>query len=226
MGLYSHRGTVFNAATVDWARVLQSGNSQVDRITRNVLERLRSIGIRIHGPFPGLCGRLVAVEGSQVELYPDTSALPEQTNLSFRWTVSTGVAQSLQNSTLIVHLPPGTTPVTITVTVTGPGLPCKGFGTFTFTPITVAQAEWIEFICALKSLVIGAERTKKALIGGERANPFFVDPLFDPLDPDQPFFTAADLRLPDRATVAGMQRTSELALAAISKLNGLLQKRS
>ena len=125
MGLYSHRGTVFNAATVDWARVLQSGNAQVDRITRNVLERLSPIGIWIRGPFPGLCSRLVAVEGSQVEFYADTSALPEQTNLSFQWTVSTGKAQSLQNSTLIVHLPPGTAPVTITVTVTARDFPAR-----------------------------------------------------------------------------------------------------
>jgi hypothetical protein len=41
MGVYTNRGTVFAAATVDWARVLASNNA-VDRITRNVIERLQS----------------------------------------------------------------------------------------------------------------------------------------------------------------------------------------
>ena len=41
LGLYTRGGTVFNAATVDWARVLASGvEPVVERITRNVLERL------------------------------------------------------------------------------------------------------------------------------------------------------------------------------------------
>jgi hypothetical protein len=40
MGVYTAAGTVFNAAVVDWARVLQDGESNVDRITRNVLARL------------------------------------------------------------------------------------------------------------------------------------------------------------------------------------------
>jgi hypothetical protein len=41
MGAYTRGGTVFNAATTDWARVLARGTSPaVDRITRNVLDRL------------------------------------------------------------------------------------------------------------------------------------------------------------------------------------------
>jgi len=41
LGLYTRGGTVFNAATVDWARVLASGaEPAVERITRNVLDRL------------------------------------------------------------------------------------------------------------------------------------------------------------------------------------------
>jgi hypothetical protein len=39
MGLYTNTGTIFTAATVDWARVLASGqDSHVERITRNVLD--------------------------------------------------------------------------------------------------------------------------------------------------------------------------------------------
>jgi hypothetical protein len=41
MGLYRRGGTVFNAATTDWARVLAGGTAPaVERITRNVLDRL------------------------------------------------------------------------------------------------------------------------------------------------------------------------------------------
>ncbi|MGC9665763.1 N,N-dimethylformamidase beta subunit family domain-containing protein [Planosporangium sp. 12N6] len=41
MGLHTDHGTVFTAATTDWARVLGSGRSPVvERITRNVLDRL------------------------------------------------------------------------------------------------------------------------------------------------------------------------------------------
>jgi hypothetical protein len=41
MGLFQRHGTVFNAATTDWARVLTDGRSPVvEHITRNVLHRL------------------------------------------------------------------------------------------------------------------------------------------------------------------------------------------
>jgi hypothetical protein len=41
MGLYRDNGTVFTAATTDWARVLAGGTSPaVDQITRNVVDRL------------------------------------------------------------------------------------------------------------------------------------------------------------------------------------------
>ena len=43
MGLYRRGGTVFNAATTDWARVLTEGTSPVvEQVTRNVLDRLSS----------------------------------------------------------------------------------------------------------------------------------------------------------------------------------------
>jgi hypothetical protein len=41
MGIYTNTGTVFTASTVDWARVLAGGQAAVDRITRNVINRLR-----------------------------------------------------------------------------------------------------------------------------------------------------------------------------------------
>jgi hypothetical protein len=41
MGLYANTGTVFTAATVDWARVLIYGQITVDQITRNVIRTLQ-----------------------------------------------------------------------------------------------------------------------------------------------------------------------------------------
>jgi hypothetical protein len=41
LGVHSPGGTVFTAATTDWPRVLAGGSPVVDRVTRNVIERLR-----------------------------------------------------------------------------------------------------------------------------------------------------------------------------------------
>ncbi len=41
MGIYTRGGTVFTAATTDWAHGLQNGYPIVDRITRNILDRLK-----------------------------------------------------------------------------------------------------------------------------------------------------------------------------------------
>ncbi len=38
----NNKGTVFNAATTDWSRVLEAGEPRVDQITRNVIKRLGS----------------------------------------------------------------------------------------------------------------------------------------------------------------------------------------
>ncbi|ATQ74147.1 hypothetical protein CR152_06205 [Massilia violaceinigra] len=44
MGIYARKGTVFTAGTIDWAQVLATGHDPVvERITRNVMERLRTL---------------------------------------------------------------------------------------------------------------------------------------------------------------------------------------
>ncbi|MSU34365.1 MAG: twin-arginine translocation signal domain-containing protein [Pedosphaera sp.] len=40
LGLYTRGGTVFTAATTDWSHGLQGGDPAVERITKNILERL------------------------------------------------------------------------------------------------------------------------------------------------------------------------------------------
>ncbi|MGZ4784356.1 MAG: N,N-dimethylformamidase beta subunit family domain-containing protein [Acidimicrobiales bacterium] len=56
MGVYAASGTVFNAAVVDWARVLEAGEPNVERITRTVLARLGGVAVtsRSLTPAPGL----------------------------------------------------------------------------------------------------------------------------------------------------------------------------
>jgi|HubBroStandDraft_2_1064218.scaffolds.fasta_scaffold14485_3 hypothetical protein len=43
MGSYTNGGTVFNAATSDWARVLESGTVGIARLTRNVFDNLAQL---------------------------------------------------------------------------------------------------------------------------------------------------------------------------------------
>ena len=40
LGLYVRGGTVFTVGTTDWAHGLRGGDEVVERITRNVLDRL------------------------------------------------------------------------------------------------------------------------------------------------------------------------------------------
>jgi hypothetical protein len=40
LGVYTQGGTVFTTASTDWAHGLKGGDRIVDRVTRNVLERL------------------------------------------------------------------------------------------------------------------------------------------------------------------------------------------
>jgi hypothetical protein len=40
IGVHSPGGTVFTASTTDWPRVLAGGSPVVDRVTRNVIDRL------------------------------------------------------------------------------------------------------------------------------------------------------------------------------------------
>jgi hypothetical protein len=40
MGLFTNGGTVFTAATTDWARLLGAGHPAVAQITANVVDRM------------------------------------------------------------------------------------------------------------------------------------------------------------------------------------------
>jgi len=46
MGIYTRGGTVFTSGTTDWAHGLRGADPHVERITRNILDRL-SIGDKL-----------------------------------------------------------------------------------------------------------------------------------------------------------------------------------
>ena len=138
MGLYTRGGIVFTAATTDWTRVLIS-NTHVDRITRNVLDRLQSHAVRIVGPL------IPIIIGVTTKFQLDASGLPPQASLAYRWSITGGdaVAHSpLDQLTFEAVMPSSPTPVTVTVEIED-GAGYEAFGTLTFTPLS--QPEYLQF---------------------------------------------------------------------------------
>jgi hypothetical protein len=176
MGLYTYHGTVFNAATTDWARVLHSGdNPVVEKITHNVLKHLRTKSLRILGHSSGLCG-IKPVEGEKFTFYVDISNLINKSNLHYTWTFNGKRVKGNDKSSIKVTMPFPATSVTISVFVND-GTDCPGFASLTFIPLTQQEAAFMEFFCKLRMLI---QRLYIPIVGiGEGKGPF-VDPLYDP----------------------------------------------
>jgi hypothetical protein len=181
IGLYTNNGIAFTAATTDWARVLSSGDEpNVECITRNVLDHLKSRGVRIIGPLPTLCNRYVAVEGQTAKFRVNTAGLPNQGNLHYEWIISNGNGVSLDQPIFKATMPSPPLPVTVTVTITD-GADCLAFGTLTFIPLSHEEFLRTELFCQLLNLAISAEGSRKAVEGTKEGNRLFVDPLWDPI---------------------------------------------
>lgn len=179
MGLYSRAGTVFTAATTDWARVLLSGNSQVDCITRNVLDKLQGRSIRITG-LQNACSRHPVVEGATIQLSVDTTQLSTTSSHTFFWITSAGVHGVTDESTFSLTLPSPPEDVHVTVTVHD-GSFCPTFGTLSFRPMSHRDYEQAQIICRLRDLITSMYRFKRPLEGAPEASRLFVDPLWDPI---------------------------------------------
>jgi len=188
MGLHARRGIVFHAATTDWARVLEAGEPSVDRITRNVLDRLLAVPVRVSGSFPTRCGRPVAVEGEAGTFYVDTSALPPGRALTYRWSVSGGEPGPLDGPSLTLTMPSPRAPVTISVFIDVEGDPAGAFGTFTVVPFTRAEARWLEVRCEVAVITHNVGPTVHATRCGAPQSPVLPASKYDPLDPTAPFF--------------------------------------
>ncbi|HJP95202.1 MAG TPA: N,N-dimethylformamidase beta subunit family domain-containing protein [Pyrinomonadaceae bacterium] len=143
MGLYTRGGIVFTAATTDWTRVLTI-NKHVDRITRNVLNRLKSHAVRIVGPLSS--GDGIPVVQADIKFQVDATNLPNQENLKYKWTISgsAAIAKSpLDQPVFETVMPSAPTPVTVTVEIEN-GAGYEAFGTSTFTPLS--QQDYLQFL--------------------------------------------------------------------------------
>jgi N,N-dimethylformamidase beta subunit-like protein len=185
MGIYTNKGIVFTAATTDWTRVLASGKeTNVDRITRNVLDRLKSRGVRIIGPLPTRCNRFIAVVGTKAKFQVDVSGLPNQGLLKYQWTITdatgTAVNVSTQQASFEAVMSSAPVPTTVSVVVDD-GTICKAFGTITFTPLSAVEAVQAETFCELGHIGSIVGGFKIAVSGVREGNRFFVDPLWDPI---------------------------------------------
>ena len=183
MGLYTRGGIVFTAATTDWTRVL-SGNTHVDRITRNVLDRLRSHAVSIVGPLSddGRRGSPAAC-GTTSRFQIDASRLPDQEGLKYKWSIYSGDAVTqlpLDQPAFAATMPSAPTPVTVTVEIKNDA-GYEAFGTLTFTPLS--EQEYLQFqlwtsLRTLATLVQSAFRDPIAGANEETARLMF--PLWDP----------------------------------------------
>jgi hypothetical protein len=190
MGLYTRGGIVFTAATTDWTRVLTT-NTHIDRITRNVLNRLRSHAVRVVGPLsndgrgrmPVVRCRLPEGSSAAIKFQVDGSQLPNQEGLKYRWSISGGdaVAQSpIDQPTFEVVMPSSPTPVTVTVEIEDAS-GYEAFGTLTFTPLS--QQDYLQFQLwnRLRDLSTLAQSAFKETIAGATADTArLVFPLWDP----------------------------------------------
>jgi hypothetical protein len=191
MGLYANRGIVFTAATIDWARVLPS-NQHVDRITRNILNRLTSKAVRIIGPLSdtGDPPALVCCRGSdedkdaKTRFQVDAAGLSEQQHLKYNWTISGGDAAAqppLNEPVFEAMLPSSPVPVTITVSIEGDS-DFHAFGTLTFIPLSRQEYLQFQLWSRLRELASLAQLPFGEPVAGVGEEPSrLVFPLWDPL---------------------------------------------
>jgi hypothetical protein len=198
MGLYTsdRGGIVFNGATTDWP-CLVARNAEVDRITRNVLDRLRLRAVPILGPLPIRHGRMLAVAGESSRFHVDTAGLPPGSDRRCVWRVTAGAGSQELGAeptagglAIRVPMPPEPVPVTVTVTVTDGDRPVA-FGTLTFVPLSVEED--------LKTDALGLLR--EMVMPGEPSNPL-VHPTAEPASRTWMLYSTGSVRLPwleDRA---------------------------
>lgn len=134
-------GVVFTAGTTDWPRLLAAGNPAVERITRNVLDRLSLPGRRVHTP---ALGRV----GDTVEVWVD-AALTARVD----WRVSRGRVEGTGPRVVLV-LTEGAGPVTVSATVHEDAGPI-GFGTATFQALSATDAAQLDLLAAVRALATG-----------------------------------------------------------------------
>ena len=211
MGCYTSArgGIVFNGATTDWPRLV-GRNAEVDRITRNVLDRLRLRAVPVVGPLPVRHGRMLAVAGEVAHFHVDTAGLPPGTDRRYVWRLTAGSGDgdlgwepvSGEGLTFRASMPPEPRPVTLTVTVMEANRPVA-FGTLTVVPLSAEDALKTEALALLREMVMP----------GEPSNPL-VHPTAEPVSRTWMLYSTGSVRLPWLEERAARLRDAVRALRA------------
>jgi hypothetical protein len=193
MGCYTspRGGIVFNGATTDWPRLVER-NAEVDRITRNVLDRLRLRAVPIVGPLPVRHGRMLAVTGETAHFHVDIAGLPPGPDRRYVWRLTAGSGNGDPGSELVsgdgltfrAAMPPEPNPVTVTITVMEANRPVA-FGTLTVVPLSEEEALKADALALLREMVMP----------GEPSNPL-VHPTAEPGSRTWMLYSTGSVRLP------------------------------
>lgn len=171
MGVYTSAagGIVFQGATTDWPKVV-GRSREVDRITRNVLDRLSLRSVRVLGPLPGRAGRMVAEVDETANFHVDLSPLVATDDLRFRWDVAGAVPNRDNGASLELQMPQtAAVPVTVSVTVSDASGPVA-FGTRTFRPLTREDVLRLEIVTLLREMITAGDPSGSLIM-----------PTFDPV---------------------------------------------
>jgi hypothetical protein len=171
MGIFTtpRGGIVFQGATTDWP-MLVPRNAHVDRITRNVLDRLQLRSVPVLGPLPTRGGRMLAAAGETVSLHADTAHLG-RAGLKCEWRAAGGELAAVDGAAVSIAVAAGGEPVTAWVTVRGADGTPLGFGTHTFLPLTRRESLQVEVCTLLREMVMPSEPSSPLVV-----------PSDDPLD--------------------------------------------
>ena len=156
MGLYisPQGGIVFQGATTDWP-ILVPRNKHVERITRNIVERLRCRNSRGRAA-TGAGGPNARNRGDSVSFHADTAAFAPAPGLEFVWEVAGARMTEANGPCVKVQLPSSVDFVTISVSALRDGKPV-GFGTRSLLPLTAEESLKLEMLINMREMVMSGE---------------------------------------------------------------------
>lgn len=160
-------GVVFTAGTTDWPRVLAAGDPVVDRITRNVLDRLALPVRRLHAP-------ALVRRGTAVDVWVDADG-----PATLDWHTSHGrVDGSAPRATLVA--PDEGATVTLSATVSHEGRRVA-FATRTVTVLEDADAAQLDLLTAVRALLAATPPDPHPAEPPGPGNHSLADPQWDAL---------------------------------------------
>jgi hypothetical protein len=144
-------GIVFQAATTDWPLVA-AGDPTVERITRNVLDRLSHRSVPILGPYPLLAGTPRATAGAEATFAAGIGRLPPRDwrRLSYRWHIGQDVIKS-GSPTVVVQVPQEPRVLSVAVEVVAAD-EVIAFGAMTTVTLTRHEAMRVQIIQLLREI--------------------------------------------------------------------------